>query len=86
MKEKKEYMEVVYEQFSQDIIPTEEMKKIYKKFSDKIQFLKEKADKEIVKDIDSLEDIFSTLASLEVKQGFLKGFSVAMNITRENFD
>ena len=33
MKEKKEYMEQIYEQFSQDIKPTEEMKKIYNNFS-----------------------------------------------------
>ena len=83
MKEKKEYMEQIYEQFSQDIKPTEEMKKIYNNFSEKIQKLREKLDKEQSKELDDLEEIFSTLTSLEVKQAFFKGFSVATNISRE---
>ena len=86
MREKKEYMEQIYEQFSQDIAPTEEMRKIYKRFSNKIEELREKFDEEQIKDLDKLEDLFSEMASLEVKQTFFKGFAVALNISLENVD
>ena len=80
MKKRKEYMEKIYEQFSNDIKPTEEMKKIYDEFSEKIIDLKNKLTDEQSKE---LKDVVSEMISLEVKQGFFKGFSVAMNINME---
>ena len=83
MKKRKEYMEKIYEQFSNDIKPTEEMKKIYDEFSEKMIDLKDKLTEEQSKELKDVEDLFSELISLEVKQGFFKGFSVAMNINME---
>ena len=83
MSDKKEYMEQIYEQFAEEMIPTEEMKKIYEKFSKKIEKLKSELSEKLENDLDELEDLFSEMASLEVKQAFCKGFSVASNLNSE---
>ena len=83
MKERKEYMEKIYEQFSNDIKPTEEMKEIYSEFSEKILRFKKNLTEEQSKELIDIEDLFSEIISLEVKQGFFKGFSVASNLNSE---
>ena len=83
MKDKKIYMEKIYEQFSDDIKPTEEMRKLYDKFSEKILELKENFNDNQLIELTELEDLFSEIISLEVKQGFFKGFSVAINLNSE---
>ena len=83
MKDKKIYMEKIYEQFSDDIKPTEEMKKLYDEFSEKILELKGKLNEKQVIELTELEDLFSEIMSLEVKQSFYKGFSVAINLNSE---
>ena len=77
------YMEKIYEQFSDDIKPTEEMRKLYDKFSEKILELKENFNDNQLIELTELEDLFSEIISLEVKQGFFKGFSVAINLNSE---
>ncbi len=86
MKKTKEYMEKIYEEFSEDIKPTEEMKIVYRDFSNKILKFREKLNKEQTEEFDDIEDLFSELNYLEVKQAFLKGFSVAVNISSENLE
>ena len=49
----------------------------------KIIDLKNKLTDEQSKELKDVEDLFSEMISLEVKQGFFKGFSVAMNINME---
>ena len=83
MKDKKVYMEKIYEQFSDDIKPTEEMKKLYDEYSEKILELKENLNDNQLIELTELEDLFSEIISLEVKQGFFKGFSVAINLNSE---
>ena len=84
MGDKKEYMEKIYELFSEEMKPTEEMKKVYDEFSERILSLKEKLPKDQLEELKVVEDLFSEIASLEVKQAFIKGFSVATKIGEEN--
>ena len=83
MSDKNEYMEKIYEQFAEEMIPTEEMKKIYEKFSKKIEKFKSELNEKLKNDLNEIEDLFSEIASLEVKQAFCKGFSVASNLNSE---
>ena len=83
MKEKNEYMEKVYEKFAEDMKPTKEMKEVYDKFIEKTLTLKNSFNDEQVKMFEELEDLFSELTSLEVKQAFFKGYSVATNLNIE---
>ncbi len=80
----KAYMEKMYEQFSDEIKPTEEMKKVYDEFSEKILSLKARLNEKDLNDLNEVEDLFSEIISMEVKQGFFKGFSVALKINSEN--
>lgn len=78
----KKNLEKLYENFIEDIEPTEEMKMLYDKLSKKI--LKLKVHTEIEQEIDELEDLFSRINDLEMKEAFYKGYSVANNIMLES--
>lgn len=80
MKENNEYMEKIYEQFSNDIEPTNEMKEAYNHFTKIILDLKESLDNEQLKKVEELENEFANIISMEVKQAFIKGFSIAKDL------
>lgn len=79
----KKNLEKVYEKFLEDVEPTEEMKELYDKLSNKILDLKSKVDDEFAKEIDALEELLSKVNDLETKAAFYKGFSVATNLMLE---
>lgn len=86
MSNNKEYMEKIYEQFADEMKPTENMKKIYEKFSQKVENLKTELTEKQCERLKEIEDLFSEISSLEVKQAFCKGFSVALNLNSEISD
>jgi len=73
-------LEKIYEKFLEDLEPTEEMKVLYNELSNKIIEIKELINEEIEEKIDDLEELFSKVNSLESKEAFYEGFSVATNI------
>lgn len=79
----KKNLEKIYEKFLEDIVPTEEMKKLYDELSDKMIEMKNKFSKEQEEGLDELEELFSKINSLETKAAFYKGFSVATNLFLE---
>lgn len=79
----KKNLEKIYEKFLEDVVPTEEMKEIYEKLSEKILEIKGHVSAEIEDEIDELESLFSEINDLETKAAFYKGFSVATNIMLE---
>ena len=79
----KKNLEKIYEKFLEEVEPTEEMKLIYDELSNKILEIKSSLTKELVNEIEVLEELFSKINDLEMKAAFYKGFSVATNILLE---
>ena len=79
----KKNIERIYESFSEDIEPTEEMVELYDEFAEKMIELKDILNEEQIEKLEEVEDIFTKITTLETKHAFIKGFSVSTNLILE---
>ncbi|MBR2289812.1 MAG: hypothetical protein IJ867_04255 [Clostridia bacterium] len=79
----KKNLEKIYEKFIEDVEPTEEMKQLYDELAEKMISIKNNLSDKQAEELDELEELYSKVNSLETKEAFFKGFSVATNLVIE---